>query len=245
MTRSLSESLAGGSPAIWAADFLRAAGFPTTPTNVRVVISWEFAESSGGGGMWNPLNTTQGGYPGETNFNSVGVKNYARREDGIAANARVIHNGYYRDAVAAFEQGDHAQRIVDAITRSPWGTRHIQLVDPPPVPPPAHSAIGDTMQIVCSPQRPTIPGRRPTAKWNPARPNVVILENGASVPYDQPHGGHREWAPVDKDGKSVIPPGVVGEGIAALVGADGKPTGKGFVLLCSGSNTYDGMWNPS
>lgn len=134
MTRSLAESLGGGTAEQWALDFLTAAGFPGTPENVRAVVSWEYAESGAGGGMWNPLNTTQGGYPDETNANSVGVKNYARRADGIAANAKVIHNGYYPAVVAAFQHGDNAHAVVDAIIRSPWGTRHINLIGVDPTP---------------------------------------------------------------------------------------------------------------
>jgi murein DD-endopeptidase MepM/ murein hydrolase activator NlpD len=38
---------------------------------------------------WNPLATTWG-RPNATNFNSVGVKNYATREDGVAATANTI-----------------------------------------------------------------------------------------------------------------------------------------------------------
>ena len=109
MTTSLAQSLGGHTPQEWAGDFLTAARFPTTSENVRAVISWEIAESSGGGGMFNPLNTTQGVYPGESDLNSVGVKNYARYADGIAACAKVIHNGLYPHVVAAFESGASAQ----------------------------------------------------------------------------------------------------------------------------------------
>jgi hypothetical protein len=127
MTRSLSQSLAGGSAVMWALDWLERAGFAPTPANVQAVYSWEFAESGAGGGMWNPLNTTQGGYAGESNANSVGVKNFARRDDGLDANARVIHNGFYPLVVAAFTRGNDASAIVRAITSSPWGTRAIAL----------------------------------------------------------------------------------------------------------------------
>lgn len=139
MTRSLSETLGGGAPGTWARDFLIVAQLPVTAENVRVVYFWEYAESGGGGGMWNPLNTTQQ-WPGATNANSVGVKNYARRSDGLGANARVIRNGLYGPVIAAFERGDDAAATVAAITSSPWGTRHINLGggggSPPPPPPP-------------------------------------------------------------------------------------------------------------
>lgn len=163
MTISLSESLGGGSPAVWAQDFLIAAGFPVTPDNVQAIYSWEFAESGGGGGMWNPLNTTQGGYAGETDFNSVGVKNYATRADGLAANAKVIHNGYYPMVVAWLRFGDCASCVTRAVTASPWGTGWIDLIPvegaptPPPPPPPP---------------KPKVP-----PMYDPALPIVAALAN--------------------------------------------------------------------
>ena len=157
MTISLNDTLAGTSPVDWAHDFLQRAGFPVTPANVEVVYSWEFAESGGGGGMWNPLNTTQGGYAGESDFNSVGVKNYATREDGLNANAKVIHNGYYPMVVGLLSLGNNAQAVVNAITASPWGTRHIQLLDvpggpvtPPPAPEKVHPQFRPALPIVAT-----------------------------------------------------------------------------------------------
>jgi hypothetical protein len=175
MTTSLSQSLGGGDPVAWARDFLAAAGFPLTASNIAVVYSWEYAESGGGGGMWNPLNTTQGGYAGESDFNSVGVKNYAQRADGIAANARVIHNGYYPAAVAQFTAGDDANATIHAITTSPWGTRVIVLRTPPgaPIPPPPHPAPStqeiDPMIFLA-----------PQWQWHdPNRPAIAIVDLAA------------------------------------------------------------------
>jgi hypothetical protein len=137
VTHSLAESLGGGSPLSWAHDWLVVAGFPTSSPNLRVVVAWEYAESGGGGGMWNPLNTTQP-WPNSTNANSVGVKNYASRADGLGANAHVIHNGLYGPVVAAFDRGTDAAATVAAIVTSPWGTRRIDLGTAPPDPlPPA------------------------------------------------------------------------------------------------------------
>lgn len=155
MTGSLSESLGGGSPESWARDWLAAARFPVSAENVRAVVSWEIAESSGGGGMWNPLNTTQGGYAGATDANAVGVKNYRTRDDGLRANAKVIHNGLYPNVVAAFARGTSARVTVNAIVQSPWGTRNIHLVDPPgpPPPPPVPPDSEDTMPSFPAPNK--------------------------------------------------------------------------------------------
>jgi hypothetical protein len=157
VTSSLAESLGGGSPIVWAADWLVVAGFPTTVANNLVVESWEYAESGGGGGMWNPLNTTQQ-WPGAVSVNSAGVKNYQTRVDGLAANAHVIHNGLYGPVVAAFQRGDDAAATVQAIVTSPWGTRHIDLrgsvpapaPHPAPVPaPPKPKAVLMPMVVMC------------------------------------------------------------------------------------------------
>lgn len=239
MTGSLAESLGGGTPDQWALDFLSACGFAPTPANVQVVVSWEYAESGGGGGMWNPLNTTQGGYAGETDFNSVGVKNYATRGDGIRANARVIHNGYYGRVVGEFVQGDNAGATVAAITGSPWGTHTIVLRGAPtstPAPP-AQPAKVDEMQVIALPGVGHPAGRVPIAVWDPAHPNRITLENGARLRGDKatPIANVRTWEPEDANGKSEIPVGVTGFGVAAWDGTAGRV----FVVLgCTGGNTY-------
>lgn len=238
MTRSLSESLEGGSPDQWALDFLRAAGFAPTPANVQAVVSWEYAESAGGGGKWNPLNTTQGGYDGETNLNSVGVKNYARRSDGIAANARVIHNGYYDRVVTAFRQANNPRLICDLITMSVWGTGPIALrgtVHPTPTPQP-HAEVTE-VTVIALPGKGSPEGRDRIAVWEPTHPNRIVLENGARLDGDTPGGlaGVHVWTPRNSAGSSVIPPGVHGVGISPRF-AGGAVVG--VVLACTGGLTY-------
>jgi hypothetical protein len=203
VTSSLAESLGGGSPDAWAYDWLVVAGFPTTPSNVLVVVSWEYAESGGGGGMWNPLNTTQG-WPGATDVNSVGVKNYAQRSDGLAANAHVIHNGLYGPVVSAFDRGDNAAATVQAIVTSPWGTRRINLrgtVPPPhPIPAPQPLKVSE-MQTFPSHTKPPTKFR---GAWVWADQGRVALVGGAvTVPAYHPPGPG-PWASVYErtDGKA-------------------------------------------
>jgi hypothetical protein len=239
VTRSLRESLGNTDPIQWARDFLAAAGFPMTPANLQAVYSWMVAESGGGGGMWNPLNTTQGGYAGESDFNSVGVKNYARRADGIAANARVIHNGFYPRVVALFTAGTDARATCDAITSSPWGTGRIVLqATPVPIPPTPPPEVQE-MQVIALPQHATPAGRDAIAVWDPAHPNRVVLENGARIRGDQMLGPVRVWTPRDSNGAGVIPDGVVGVGITARHGGIGNKI-VGVVLVCTRGNTYFG-----
>jgi hypothetical protein len=111
---------AGVDPVQWAKDFLTRLGAPITPSNVQAITAWEKAE--GTKAAFNPLATTQGGYAGETTFNSVGVKNYASYQDGLDANVQVINNGLYTNILTALQQGTSAQAVAQAVASSPWGT---------------------------------------------------------------------------------------------------------------------------
>jgi hypothetical protein len=104
----------------WARDFLTKLNMPITSENVRAIAAWEQAE--GTKASFNPLATTQGGFAGETRFNSVGVKNYATYQDGIDANAHAIMNGRYTNVLDALRAGNSAHAVADAIANSPWGT---------------------------------------------------------------------------------------------------------------------------
>jgi len=106
----------------WAKDFLTRLGAPITPSNVQAITAWEQAE--GTRAAYNPLATTQGGFAGETQFNSVGVKNYTSYQDGLDANVKVINNGLYSNILAALQQGNDAMAVAKAVADSPWGTGH-------------------------------------------------------------------------------------------------------------------------
>lgn len=237
MTRSLAESLAGGSPELWSIDWLRAAGFPTTAANIQVVYSWEFAESAAGGGMWNPLNTTQGGFLGESDYNSVGVKNYRQRADGIAACAKVIHNGLYPQVVAAFASGVSAPAVVRAIVTSPWGTRQITLRPLPngPMPSPAVTSKEQLMVIQTEPPKFTAG----VVRTHVLSPDGMYVRSygGGSIGNDQPVLGqvYRQWRPVG------IPATTALIGIAPLRVAN--PAGAQGVLVTDANGlTHSGVF---
>jgi hypothetical protein len=111
---------AGVDSAQWARDFLTKLNMPITAENVRAISAWEQAE--GTKASFNPLATTQGGFAGETRFNSVGVKNYATYQDGIDANVHALTNGRYTNILDALRAGNSAQAVAQAIANSPWGT---------------------------------------------------------------------------------------------------------------------------
>lgn len=132
MTTSLAASLPGHSPQQWATDFLTGIGAPATPKNVQTVVAWEQAESGGGGGLYNPLNTTQGGYNATGSINSVGVKNYATYADGLAATIHAFTSGAtqygygkIRDALVAQNQ----PAAFAAVNSSSWGTHSLGGAD--------------------------------------------------------------------------------------------------------------------
>lgn len=105
----------------WANKFLAAAGFPTTADNVAAVLTWMVSEGSTAKN--NPLDTTEP-WPGSTEFNSAGVKNYDTYENGIAATVATIHNGYYNaNIVPALNAGNNAANTVEAINWSAWGSK--------------------------------------------------------------------------------------------------------------------------
>jgi hypothetical protein len=76
---------------------------PATPANIASIEAW--AKREGGGGTNNPLNTTLS-MPGATDFNSVGVKNYASMGVGVLATARTLLGGNYSDVVGALRSGN-------------------------------------------------------------------------------------------------------------------------------------------
>ena len=113
---------AGVDPVQWAKDFLTQLGAPVTASNVQAITAWEQAE--GTKAAFNPLATTQSGFAGETQFNSVGVKNYASYQDGLDANVKVITNGLYGNILAALQQGNDAHGGRQGDGELPVGNRH-------------------------------------------------------------------------------------------------------------------------
>jgi len=100
---SLQSGSAGRFGSAFARSLLATINAPQTAANIASIEAW--ARREGGGGANNPLNTTLG-MPGATDFNSVGVKNYASMSVGIIATARTLLGGNYADVVAALKSGN-------------------------------------------------------------------------------------------------------------------------------------------
>lgn len=100
----LSESGSGGRfGTAFAKSVLASIHAPQTAANIKSIQAW--AQREGGGGSNNPLNTTLS-MPGATDFNSVGVKNYASMAVGVLATAKTLLGGNYSDIVAALRSGN-------------------------------------------------------------------------------------------------------------------------------------------
>ncbi len=103
----------------WATDVLNKLGMPVTSENLEAMAAWAQAEGTSAG--FNPIATTQS-MPGATNFNSVGVKNYASYADGVQATVTTLTNGHYPNILAALQAGNSAIAVGQAVANSPWGT---------------------------------------------------------------------------------------------------------------------------
>lgn len=118
----------------WAVSLLRWMGFPVKQRNLVALIAWQAAE---GGpqvqqAKWNPLNTTQP-WPGASDFNWVGVKNYASQSDGLNATAKTLYTPgqNYEPIVKRLRRNARPRRTLRAVENSNWGTGGLapQIVD--------------------------------------------------------------------------------------------------------------------
>jgi hypothetical protein len=90
-------------------------------SNYKLLHVWR--ECEGGNASYNPLNTTEP-WPGATNYNSVGVKNYPTGKAGIQATYTTLVNGHYNGIVGGLKKGTPARTIVGVNQKEfdTWGT---------------------------------------------------------------------------------------------------------------------------
>jgi hypothetical protein len=112
---------AGVSFGRWAELLLSRLGAPICQDNLIAVVAWESAE--GTAAAYNPLATTHD-FPGATDFNGVGVKNYPSLGDGLQATIDTLVLGsptYGYGAVLASLSGcAPAESTGAAINASSW-----------------------------------------------------------------------------------------------------------------------------
>ncbi len=105
----------------FARDVLTRIGAPVTADNVRAMVAWQMAE--GTRASFNPLATVRSSnQPGESQFNSVGVKNFGSYQAGVDTTVGALENGLYGNIIAALQRGNDAQGVAQAVANSRWGT---------------------------------------------------------------------------------------------------------------------------
>ena len=112
-------------PAQFAVALLRQGQWPVSGNNVCALMAWEAAEGGhfvAGASRYNPLNTTQS-MPGDSIFNSVGVRNYPDWATGLTATTQTLSLGFYDQIRAALTDGRDASAVLNAVAASPWGTK--------------------------------------------------------------------------------------------------------------------------
>lgn len=112
----------------WAHDFLDLLGGLHCGRNADSIISWIQAE--GGNARFNPLNTTQP-WTGSTNYNSVGVQNYATYQDGLHATVKTILQTDpslgFTAIVSDLRKCARSRRTLRDVEHSQWGTGGLAL----------------------------------------------------------------------------------------------------------------------
>jgi hypothetical protein len=114
-----------GAAVTWAQDLLKALGVPQSSANVRFIYDWE--ESEGGGGKYNPLN--QGPVPGHPELTTTGQQfgggaaDYASWQAGITGAVDYLHMQNYSGIVDALKTSNYAG-AKSALIASPWAASH-------------------------------------------------------------------------------------------------------------------------
>jgi hypothetical protein len=105
----------------WGGLFLRVMGAPVCRNNLVVIVSWQVAESTQA--SWNPLATTHR-LNGSTDFNSVGVQNYASLAQGLQATKETIDYGWdvygYGAIIESLRVCAQPMQTATAINASRW-----------------------------------------------------------------------------------------------------------------------------
>lgn len=106
----------------WEQQVLQDIGAPVTQANVDFLDTWQQFE--GGGATYNPLNTTQSA-EGSSSYNSAGVQNFTSPEEGAAATASTLENGYYPNLLAALQSGNPMANVSSSVISeiNTWGTK--------------------------------------------------------------------------------------------------------------------------
>jgi hypothetical protein len=110
----------------WAHEFFTRIGVPNNHRSVAANACIAQMQAEGGSALFNPLNCVMDMHVvGQTNYNSIGVKNYPDFETGMEATVRTIEQnccGFPLILKRYRNSGASAFRICRAIRKSQWGT---------------------------------------------------------------------------------------------------------------------------
>lgn len=123
----------------WWRDILSGIHAPDSAVNRSNLNAWVACE--GGSAAYNPFNTTEP-WPRATDYNSVGVKNYASYQDGVSATIATLENGFYPNILAALRSSARRSVFAGAVGASPWGTSGACIGGASGVTPPSGSPPG-------------------------------------------------------------------------------------------------------
>lgn len=92
------------------------------PRVIAWLCAWSFTEIRPPYGPTYNLFATEQSYPGDTYWNQAGVRNYPSFDDGVAATATTLENGYYTELVAALKANDFTALSTPAVLKdlSTW-----------------------------------------------------------------------------------------------------------------------------
>jgi hypothetical protein len=136
-----------GAALTWAENLLKQMGAPVTPGNEQFVYDWE--QSEGGGGAYNPLN--EGDVPGHPELTTTGSQygggaaDYANYADGITGAIDYLDMPNYT-AVKAAIMANNPTAAKAALIASPWAASHYgygSAFSNAPLPGQATSLLGD------------------------------------------------------------------------------------------------------
>ena len=89
---------------------------------VDKLVAWMHGE--GTHAAYNPLATTRS-WPGATDYNSAGVRNYPSVDAGLAATWLTIDLHYYAAVRDALQEWASVAEFAEAVVASPWGTHAV------------------------------------------------------------------------------------------------------------------------
>ena len=104
-------------------DVLKGLGV-SSPNSSQINFMKAWRQHEGAKATYNPFNTTQKA-AGATNYNSVGVKNFTNRAQGLKATLDTLNNGRYGAIITAIKniQNDNdINAAMQAVNDSPWGS---------------------------------------------------------------------------------------------------------------------------